>query len=46
MEIGALTLLSLIGLGVLWVEKTKTGEKFITWVGKTFCDININELED
>lgn len=46
MEIGAFGLLLIIGLGICWVEGTKTGNKFITWFGKTFCDIDVNELED
>lgn len=46
MEIGAIGLLLIIGLGILWVECTKTGERFISWVSKTFCDVNLNKLED
>lgn len=46
MEIGAGAIIILIGLGVLWVECTKTGERFINWFGKNLCDIDVNDLED
>lgn len=44
MEIGVPALLLLIGLGILWAENTKTGDKFITWAAKKFCHINLDEL--
>lgn len=46
MEIGAGVLIILIGLGVLWVECTKTGERFINWFGKKFLDIDLEQMED
>lgn len=44
MEIGVPALLLVICLGILWVEGTKTGDKFITWAAKKFCHINLDEL--
>ena len=46
MEIGVFGLLLIIGLGILWVEGTKTGSKFADWGLKNLCDIDINEVED
>ena len=46
MEIGAFGLLLIIGLGIIWTESTKTGAKFINWVGKTFCDTDSANWED
>ncbi len=46
MEIGALAILSLIGLGILFVEHTNTGDRFLEWVTKNFIGIDINDMED
>ena len=45
MEIGALGFLLLVSLGILWIEGTKTGDKFITWATK-LSDIDLDELGD
>ena len=45
MEIGAFGLLLVISLGILWIEGTKTGDKFITWATK-LSGIDLDELED
>ena len=45
MEIGALGLLLIISLGILWIEGTKTGDRFITWASK-ICGVDLDELED
>ena len=46
MEIGVLGFLVLVSIVTLWGEKTRSGEKFFTWFGKKFFDIDVNELED
>lgn len=46
MEIGALVILAVIALGILFVESTKTGSKFAEWGLKNLVGININELKD
>ena len=46
MEIGVPALLLVICLGILWVEGTKTGERFINWFGKKFVGIDINDLAE
>ena len=46
MEIGALAILVIISLSVLFAEKTSVGTKFTNWALRTFVDIDVNELED
>ena len=46
MEIGALAILVIISLSILFVEKTSVGSKFTKWALRTFMDIDVNELED
>ena len=46
MEIGALIILVIIGLLVVWGEKTKIGNKFSEWGLKNLMGINVDELED
>jgi hypothetical protein len=46
MEIGALVILTIIGLGVCWSEGTKTGRKFTEWALKNLIGIDVNDLED
>lgn len=46
MEIGALVILTVIALGILWIESTKTGSKFAEWGLKNLCGIDLNEVED
>jgi hypothetical protein len=43
MEIGVSVFLLLVCVSILWGESTKTGDRFIKWIGKTFCGV---ELED
>lgn len=46
MEIGVGALLILIVLSICWVECTKTGTRFISWVSKKFFDIDLDTMED
>lgn len=46
MEIGVLILLTLMGLGGLFVEKTKVGSKLIEYTSKKFFGIDLNKMED
>ncbi len=46
MEIGVLALFILIALGILFVEKTKVGNKFFEWCLKNLYGIDLDELED
>ena len=45
MEIATVGLLLIIGLGVVWIEGTKTGDRFITWVTK-LSGIDLDEEEE
>ena len=46
MEIGVPFILLLICLSILFAEGTKLGNKITRWSLKTFCDIDIDTLED
>ena len=46
MEIGVLVLLTLMGIGGLFVEKTKVGGKHVEYTSKKFFGIDLNEMED
>ena len=46
MEIGALVILTVISLAIVFGESTKTGRKVTEWGLKTLCGIDINEVED
>lgn len=43
MEIGAFVLLVIIGLAIVFGEKTEVGNKISEWGLKNLCDIDINK---